>query len=81
MAIVVVTIDGQAIPFKIKNMNSIGFEDRLSRARFDINIFLSLIVYEPQLSATEWYEKIPELYKNKILEAIENHIYEGEYNV
>lgn len=77
MGIVTLVIDGQELNFKIKNTNAIGFYDRLTRARHDINIYLSLIVVEPRLSATEWYEKVPELYKEKIVQAIEKYVEEN----
>lgn len=77
MAIVKLVIDDKELVFRIKNINGIGFYDRLTRARHDINIYLSLIVEEPSLSATEWYEKVPELYKEKIVQAIEEYVNEN----
>ena len=74
MGIVTLTIDGQEINFKVKNVNSIGFYDRLTRAHYDINIYLAMVVEEPRLSATEWYEKVPIVYKNKIVEAIQKYV-------
>lgn len=76
MAIVKLVIDGRELNFRIKNINGIGFYDRLTRARHDINIYLSLVVVEPQLSATEWYENVPIIYKEKIVQAIENYVEE-----
>lgn len=77
MAIVKLVIDNKELVFRIKNINGIGFYDRLTRARHDINIYLSLIVEEPCLSATEWYERVPIVYKEKIVQAIEKYVEEN----
>lgn len=77
MAIIVLTINGEKVSLKIKNLNAIGFYDRLSRARYNTNIYLSLIVEEPKLTATEWYERVPMLYKEQIINAIEGYINEN----
>lgn len=69
-----ITFDDEEINLKIKNINGVGFYDRLTRARYDPNIYLSLIVEEPQLSAVEWYEKVPMIYKEKMIQAIERYV-------
>lgn len=69
--------DGEEISLKIKNVNGVGFYDRLTRARYDTNIYLSLIVEEPQLTAVEWYEKVPMIYKEKMIQAIEKYVEEN----
>lgn len=79
MGYLVVPINGEDLVLKIKSVNSIGFYDRLSRARFDQNIFLSLIVEQPMLTAEEWYNRIPEVYKEKMIQAIINYV-EENYN-
>lgn len=79
MGYVVINVDGEDLVFKIKNINSIGFYDRLSRARFDSSLFLSLIVQEPCLSADEWYKRVPVVWKEDIINAIVEYVNEN-YN-
>lgn len=79
MGYVVINVDGEDLVFKIKNINSIGFYDRLSRARFDSSLFLSLIVQEPCLSADEWYKRVPVVWKEDIINAIVKYVNEN-YN-
>ncbi len=79
MGYLVVPINGVDLVLKIKNINGIGFYDRLTRARFDSSLFLSLIVEEPVLTAEEWYTRIPEIYKEKMIQAIINYVNEN-YN-
>ena len=74
MGRLVLRIGDEDLVLKVKNVNGVGFHDRLSRARYDTNIYLSLIVEEPKLSATEWYERVPEIYKEKIIQAIERYL-------
>lgn len=76
MATIILTINGEEVALKIKNINGVGFYDRLTRARYDSNIYLSLIVEEPRLTATEWYENVPIIYKEKIIQAIERYVNE-----
>lgn len=77
MARIVLTFGEDEISLKIKNINGIGFYDRLTRARYDTNIYLALIVEEPRLTAQEWYEKVPMIYKEKIIQAIEKYVEEN----
>lgn len=77
MAQIVLTFGEDEISLKIKNINGIGFYDRLTRARYDTNIYLALIVEEPKLTAQEWYEKVPMIYKEKIIQAIEKYVEEN----
>ena len=77
MARIVLTFGDEEISLKIKNMNGIGFYDRLMRARYDTNIYLSLIVEEPRLTAQEWYENVPMIFKEKIIQAIEKYVEEN----
>lgn len=77
MATIVLKINDEDVILKIKNINGVGFYDRLIRARYDSNIYLSLIVEEPQLTATEWYENVPIIYKEKIIQAIEKYVEEN----
>lgn len=77
MARIVLKFDEEEISLKIKNINGIGFYDRLTRARYDTNIYLALIVEEPKLTAQEWYEKVPMIYKEKIIQAIEKYVEEN----
>ena len=77
MARIVLKFDEEEISLKIKNINGIGFYDRLTRARYDTNIYLALIVEEPRLTAQEWYEKVPMIYKEKIIQAIEKYVEEN----
>lgn len=77
MARIVLKFDEDEISLKIKNINGIGFYDRLTRARYDTNIYLALIVEEPRLTAQEWYEKVPMIYKEKIIQAIEKYVEEN----
>lgn len=77
MARIVLTFGEDEISLKIKNINGIGFYDRLTRARYDTNIYLALIVEEPKLTAQEWYEKVPMIYKEKIIQAIEKYVEEN----
>lgn len=77
MARIVLKFDEDEISLKIKNINGIGFYDRLTRARYDTNIYLALIVEEPKLTAQEWYEKVPMIYKEKIIQAIEKYVEEN----
>lgn len=79
MGYLVVPINGEDLVLKIKNINGIGFYDRLTRSRVDPNLFLSLIVEEPLLTAEEWYNRIPEIYKEKMIQAIINFV-EENYN-
>lgn len=77
MARIVLKFGEEEISLKIKNINGIGFYDRLTRARYDTNIYLALIVEEPKLTAQEWYEKVPMIYKEKIIQAIEKYVEEN----
>lgn len=77
MARIVLKFGEDEISLKIKNINGIGFYDRLTRARYDTNIYLALIVEEPKLTAQEWYEKVPMIYKEKIIQAIEKYVEEN----
>ena len=77
MARLVLKFGEDEISLKIKNINGIGFYDRLTRARYDTNIYLALIVEEPKLTAQEWYEKVPMIYKEKIIQAIEKYVEEN----
>lgn len=77
MARIVLKFGEDKISLKIKNINGIGFYDRLTRARYDTNIYLALIVEEPKLTAQEWYEKVPMIYKEKIIQAIEKYVEEN----
>jgi len=77
MARIVLKFDEDEISLKIKNINGIGFYDRLTRARYDTNIYLALIIEEPKLTAQEWYEKVPMIYKEKIIQAIEKYVEEN----
>ncbi len=76
MGYLVVPINGEDLVLKIKNINGVGFYDRLTRSRVDTNLFLSLIVEEPLLTAEEWYTRIPEIYKEKMIQAIINYVNE-----
>lgn len=76
MGYLVVPINGEDLVLKIKNINGVGFYDRLTRSRVDSNLFLSLIVEEPLLTAEEWYTRIPEVYKEKMIQAIINYVNE-----
>lgn len=77
MARIVLKFGEDKMSLKIKNINGIGFYDRLTRARYDTNIYLALIVEEPKLTAQEWYEKVPMIYKEKIIQAIEKYVEEN----
>lgn len=77
MARIVLKFGEDEMSLKIKNINGIGFYDRLTRARYDTNIYLALIVEEPKLTAQEWYEKVPMIYKEKIIQAIEKYVEEN----
>lgn len=77
MARIVLTFGEDEISLKIKNINGIGFYDRLTRARYDTNIYLALIVEEPRLTAQEWYENVPMIFKEKIIQAIEKYVEEN----
>lgn len=77
MAMIILNINDTEVALRIKNINGVGFYDRLSRARYDTNIYLSLIVEEPRLTATEWYENVPIIYKEKIIQAIEKYVEEN----
>lgn len=77
MGFVRLVVGGEVLWFRVRGVNSVGFRDRLSRARWDVNVFLSLVVVEPSLSATEWYERVPMVFKEKIVEAIEVYLEEN----
>lgn len=77
MATIIMTFGHEKLPLKIKNINGVGFYDRLTRARYDTNIYLSLIVEEPKLTAQEWHDEIPMIYKEKIIQAIEKYVEEN----
>lgn len=70
MAILNTIIDGKTFSFEIKDVAPITFSDMIERARYNKSVFLSLIVVDPQLSANEWYSKVPANISDKFFEEI-----------
>lgn len=65
-----INIDGEDTFFEIKDIAPIALNDMLQRARYNKCIFLSIIVKNPQLSAHEWYSRVPEAIVDKFIERI-----------
>lgn len=65
-----INIDGEEIFFEIKDIAPISLDDMIKRSRYNQCIFLSLIIKTPQLSANEWYSKVPLTIVNQFMERI-----------
>ena len=65
-----INIDGENTYFEIKDIAPIALNDMLQRAKYNKCIFLSIIVKNPQLSAHEWYSRVPEAIVDKFIERI-----------